>query len=64
MTPETAFKIIRRQIVQFAIRTHEVVEVHTVEIQSGDEAPPLILRLYNFYESRGEFFEKMKLPPF
>ena len=58
--PQTVFKIIWRQIVQFAMRTHEIVEVHTIEIQSGDEAPPFILRLYNFYESRGEFFEIMK----
>lgn len=36
--PQTVFKIIWRQIVQFAMRTHEIVEVHTIEIQSGDEA--------------------------
>ena len=32
--PKTAFEIIRRQIVQFAMKTHKVVKVHTIEIQS------------------------------
>lgn len=37
MKSKTAFKIIRRQIVLFAMKTHGVVKVHSLEIQSGDE---------------------------
>ncbi len=58
MKHKTAFKIIRRQIVQFAMRTHGIVKVHTMEIQSGDEGATPHFKVVQFFMNLAENFSR------